>query len=871
MTGSRLDYEGLIDGLVADSRADRRARARDRRADGHSSGAAPAWPRRRSGSRSRSRRPRSRALLAFARAMTDPLAILPDQELRRGQAAAARRAQRRRPARARRGDVLRRAGGASPRCRARADHRGQRRPRRPADRRRLRRDRRRGRRARPQRGGHPRDRKPRSRTGSSASLLVPGDCPLLDPTELEQLLVHPAGERSALIVPDRHGTGTNALLLAPPDVLAPSFGPDSRPRHLADAAAAGVPAEVVELESLGTRRRHHRRPRGAPATPRGHPRRRRSHSRHAQPAHAGAILSGQAPWHEPSPRSQSRACPRSHPGDDLAELIATRSRAPAPKRIEPEDVLVIAHKIVSKAEGRIRRLIDVAAGSEARSSSATRSGRTRVTCRSSSTSHRPVRRASHGVLICVTHHGFVCANAGVDASNVPGEETLVLLPHDPDASARKLRNRLNSRLGTKPAVVITDSFGRAWRHGQVDVAIGCAGLEPLEDWRGRTDATGRELTPTRIAVADELAAAADLAADQGRRATVSPRPRRRPARQRRGRPRRGGDDPAGVGGPVPVDVAARPAAPRSPQQRGRPPPRPAAVRSATRRGSARRAPRSRPAGRPAISDVIAAGSRGSEVVISSQPITCEVSASTISQPTPGHPGVKSASPTISPITMATNSRRRRSRRTAARPRGAGPPRRAGAAAGNPRKRRRREPERRAATRVPAVGAVLRARPRSAARRSARSGAPRARAAPAARTSSAHATSGTSTTWMLASTVARPAPTSSIEWCQRIRSAAKKTPAATAIRRSAHDRLPNRRSSSHASTPSIGSANAQRKIAAVDGEAWLSLTRMLENAIATAPSNAGHPDQPASSPATAPAQPQARRRVGCRTSFQNVQD
>jgi coenzyme F420-0:L-glutamate ligase/coenzyme F420-1:gamma-L-glutamate ligase len=122
-----------------------------------------------------------------------------------------------------------------------------------------------------------------------------------------------------------------------------------------------------------------------------------------------------------------------------------------------------------------------------------------------------VLRASHGVLICVTHHGFICANAGVDASNVPGDDALVMLPRDPDASARNLRARVREVLGTAPAILITDSFGRAWRHGQVDVAIGCAGLTPLEDWRGRTDAVGRELRATWIAVADELAAAADLA------------------------------------------------------------------------------------------------------------------------------------------------------------------------------------------------------------------------------------------------------------------------------------------------------------------------------------------------------------------------
>jgi coenzyme F420-0:L-glutamate ligase/coenzyme F420-1:gamma-L-glutamate ligase len=122
-----------------------------------------------------------------------------------------------------------------------------------------------------------------------------------------------------------------------------------------------------------------------------------------------------------------------------------------------------------------------------------------------------VIRAQRGVLICRTRHGFVCANAGVDASNAPDDETLVLLPADPDRSARALRAALRARAGVAPAVVIADSFGRAWRHGQCDVAIGCAGLRPLEDWRGRADARGRQLRATWIAIADEAAAAADLA------------------------------------------------------------------------------------------------------------------------------------------------------------------------------------------------------------------------------------------------------------------------------------------------------------------------------------------------------------------------
>jgi coenzyme F420-0:L-glutamate ligase/coenzyme F420-1:gamma-L-glutamate ligase len=196
------------------------------------------------------------------------------------------------------------------------------------------------------------------------------------------------------------------------------------------------------------------------------------------------------------------------PGDDLAGLLAAALRNHG--GVEDGDVLVLAHKVVSKAEGRIRALADV----EPQHRAIELAGRLDKDARHVQVildESREVLRAIRGVLICVTHHGFVCANAGVDASNVPGQDTVVMLPTDPDASARELRTRLEARLRAAPAILITDSFGRAWRHGQVDVAIGSAGLEPLDDWRGRTDATGRELRATWIATADELAAAADLA------------------------------------------------------------------------------------------------------------------------------------------------------------------------------------------------------------------------------------------------------------------------------------------------------------------------------------------------------------------------
>jgi coenzyme F420-0:L-glutamate ligase / coenzyme F420-1:gamma-L-glutamate ligase len=194
-------------------------------------------------------------------------------------------------------------------------------------------------------------------------------------------------------------------------------------------------------------------------------------------------------------------------GDDLAALLgAARGDVFA-----AGEVLVVAHKVVSKAEGRVVALDDVAPSARAVELAA-RLGKddprhVEVVLRETA----EVVRAEHGVLICRTHHGFVCANAGVDASNAAEAGELILLPSDPDASARALRAALGRAGAGSPAVVIADSFGRAWRHGQCDVAVGVAGLSPLEDFRGATDRAGRELKATWIATADQIAAAADLA------------------------------------------------------------------------------------------------------------------------------------------------------------------------------------------------------------------------------------------------------------------------------------------------------------------------------------------------------------------------
>ncbi len=171
--------------------------------------------------------------------------------------------------------------------------------------------------------------------------------------------------------------------------------------------------------------------------------------------------------------------------------------------------MIVAHKVVSKAEGRTRRLEEVTPGERARSI-AERHGRDPRLVQVVLDEAAEVLKAERGVLVCVTPHGLVCANAGVDRSNAPAGE-VVLLPVDPDASARALRGRIGELRGVRPAIVITDSFGRAWRLGQVDVAVGAAGIEPFDDWRGRRDAQGRELAATRIAIADVVATAADLA------------------------------------------------------------------------------------------------------------------------------------------------------------------------------------------------------------------------------------------------------------------------------------------------------------------------------------------------------------------------
>jgi len=202
-------------------------------------------------------------------------------------------------------------------------------------------------------------------------------------------------------------------------------------------------------------------------------------------------------------------------GDDLATLVAA-----AASDLRDGDVLVIAQKVVSKAEGRLRALAGVVPSAEAVALADDFDKDPRLVQLVFDESAAVVR-VGHGVLICETRHGFVCANAGVDLSNSGNEGVAVLLPVDPDASARRIRAGLSAKAGLTPdrgvnsdlvriGVVISDSFGRPWRLGVADVAIGAAGVDVLEDWRGRSDADGCKLRVTEVAIADQLAAAADL-------------------------------------------------------------------------------------------------------------------------------------------------------------------------------------------------------------------------------------------------------------------------------------------------------------------------------------------------------------------------
>jgi coenzyme F420-0:L-glutamate ligase/coenzyme F420-1:gamma-L-glutamate ligase len=202
-----------------------------------------------------------------------------------------------------------------------------------------------------------------------------------------------------------------------------------------------------------------------------------------------------------------KGMPRVKAGDRLTQQII-ESLEKNGVSLQDSDVVVVTQKVVSKAEGRIVRVDDVKPGKKAKELARKLRKDPRTVQIVLQESKRIVRRG-HGVLITETHHGFICANSGIDQSNVE-EGYITLLPVDPDASARRIRAQLERRTGKKLAVVITDTFGRPWREGQIDIAIGCSGIRPLEDLVGTTDPYGHLLRVTQPAIVDEIASAAEL-------------------------------------------------------------------------------------------------------------------------------------------------------------------------------------------------------------------------------------------------------------------------------------------------------------------------------------------------------------------------
>jgi coenzyme F420-0:L-glutamate ligase/coenzyme F420-1:gamma-L-glutamate ligase len=223
---------------------------------------------------------------------------------------------------------------------------------------------------------------------------------------------------------------------------------------------------------------------------------------------------------ETAPRSELRVTPivvaeDIHPGDSLAEILLKCMRR-RQLRLRAGDILVVKHKIVSKSEGRLVDLASITPSAES-IAWAKRYGLNPRVIELALRESRGVIRRKNGVLITETRHGFLCANSGIDVSNVDGGRHALLLPENPDGSAAKLRREIRKRTGATVAVIITDSSGRPWREGLTEFAIGIAGMKPLRDERGRRDPHGYRLRASVEAVADELACAAGLVCGKLRR------------------------------------------------------------------------------------------------------------------------------------------------------------------------------------------------------------------------------------------------------------------------------------------------------------------------------------------------------------------
>jgi coenzyme F420-0:L-glutamate ligase/coenzyme F420-1:gamma-L-glutamate ligase len=336
--------------------------------------------------------------------------------------------------------------------------------------------------------------------GVPALLTIPADAPAIRADDVAAVLGATPG-RQVVLVPSADETGTNGIWRRPPDAMPSRFGFDSLRKHRAEAESRGLPCAIVRVPRLAVDIDSPEDLHAFLALP-GETRTRRFLEEHEV---AAQVRDGYRPALS---LLGIPGLPEIGEGQDLAAaILEAAERLDEP--LQSGDVLVIAQKIVSKAEGRVIPLagIQPSAMAEEFAGAWNRDPRlVEVVLREA----RRVIRMDRGTLIVETRQGLVCANAGVDASNVPGEDHVSLLPVDPDASAAQLRKALADRRGVDLAIVISDTFGRPWREGLLNVAIGVAGLHPLLSYVGQQDPHGHTLRVTELAVADELAAAAGL-------------------------------------------------------------------------------------------------------------------------------------------------------------------------------------------------------------------------------------------------------------------------------------------------------------------------------------------------------------------------
>jgi coenzyme F420-0:L-glutamate ligase/coenzyme F420-1:gamma-L-glutamate ligase len=333
--------------------------------------------------------------------------------------------------------------------------------------------------------------------GASLMLTVPGDVPCLTADEVRAVLAAAGPPPSAVFVSSRSGLGTNAACLVPPDAVPLRFGEPSFAGHLDAARARGIEPVVLPLPGAGL---DIDAPEDLEAL--------LAHGPHTAAAGSLRALGYRAASRPPRLTILGvRGIPEIAPADDLGALVVTAAQTQGTP-LETGDVLVVSQKVVSKAEGRRLRLDEVTPSAFARevASSLKKDARlVELILRES----RRIVRMDRGILITETHHGQICANSGVDQSNA-GAGWVTLLPEDPDASARRLLERVRAIAGVDVAVIIADTFGRPWREGLVNVAIGVAGMRSLRSYLGVPDAHGYMLQATILAAADELASAAEL-------------------------------------------------------------------------------------------------------------------------------------------------------------------------------------------------------------------------------------------------------------------------------------------------------------------------------------------------------------------------